>query len=87
MISSGQVTVGTALPSIIGGVYNGASKIHIHNQDNTKNLYLGGSAVTVATGLRLMKEDSIELELFAGEAVYAVSDSADHTVSWLRQNS
>lgn len=87
MITSGQIAVGTAVPSIIGGIYNGASKIHIHNNDNTKNLFLGGSDVTITTGLRLLKEDSIELELFAGEAVFGISDTGSHSVSWLRQTS
>jgi hypothetical protein len=87
MITSGQVTVGTATPVLLGGAHAGSSKIHIHNQDNTKVLYLGGSTVTAATGLRLLKEDSIELDLYAGEAVFAISGSGDHTVSWLRQTS
>lgn len=87
MITSGQNTVGTATPVLIGGAYPGASKIHVHNQDNTKVLFLGNSTVTPATGLRLMKEESIELDLYPNEALYAISDSGSHTVSWLRQTS
>jgi hypothetical protein len=87
MITSGQVTVGTASPVLIGGAFAGASKIHIHNHDNTLNIFLGNASVTTATGLRLMKEDSIELNLYAGESVYAISGGGNHTVSFLRQTS
>jgi hypothetical protein len=87
MITSGQVTVGTASAVLLGGAFAGASKIHIHNHDNTNNLYLGSATVTTTTGLRLAKEDSIELNLYPGEAVYVISDGGNHTVSFLRQTS
>jgi hypothetical protein len=87
MITSGQVTVGTAVAVLVGGSFAGASKIHIHNQDNTKNVFIGDATVTTTTGLRLSKEDSIELNLYPGEAVYVISDGGNHVVSWLRQTS
>jgi hypothetical protein len=87
MITSGQNTVGTATPVLIGGAYPGASKIIVHNNDNTKALFLGNQSVTVATGLRLVKESTIQFDLYPNESVYAVSDSGSHTVSWLRQTS
>jgi hypothetical protein len=83
-ITSGQVTVGLT-PVGINGSSSNPSRLHIHNNDNTKNLYLGGVGVTAGNGLILAKLESIELTLNAGEALYAVSDSGDHLVSWLRQ--
>lgn len=87
MITSGQLTVGTASAVLIGGSSAGASKIHIHNHDNTLNIFLGDATVTTSTGLRLLKEDSIELNLYPGESVYAISNGGNHTVSYLRQTS
>jgi len=87
MITSGQLTVGTAVSVLVGGAFAGASKIHIHNHDNTNNLFIGDATVTATTGLRLQRADSIELNLYPGEAVYVISDGGNHTVSFLRQTS
>ena len=83
-ITSGQITVTTSRVQVDGSSAN-PSKLHIHNNDNTSTLYLGGSSVTTSTGLQLLKLDSIELELNAGESLYAISGSGSHLISWLRQ--
>jgi hypothetical protein len=83
-ITSGQTTVGTT-PIGINGSSSNPSRLHVHNNDNTKTLFLGGSNVSITNGLALQKLDSIELTLNAGEALYAISASGDHIVSWLRQ--
>jgi hypothetical protein len=83
-ISSGQVVVGLT-PIGINGVSRNPSRIHVHNNDNTKVLYLGGSSVSTTNGLALQKLESIELTLNAGEALYAISETGTHTISWLRQ--
>ena len=83
-ITSGQITVGTSA-IIIDGLSTKPFRLHIHNNDNTADLFLGNGSVTTATGLRLMKLDSIELTINPGEALYAVSASGSHQVSWLRQ--
>ena len=84
MISSGQVTVGTA-PTLIDGLEVNPFRIHIHNHDNTNSIYLGTSNVTTSTGLRLLKQDSIELMINPLEALYAVSSQAGHVISYLKQ--
>ena len=84
-ISSNQITVGTSRVQINGCSTN-PSRLHIHNNDNTNDLFLGGSNVTTSNGLRLLKLDSIELSLNAGESVFAISAGGSHAVSWLRQD-
>ena len=84
MISSGQVTVGTA-PTLIDGLEVNPFRLHIHNHDNTDSIYLGASNVTTSTGLKLLKQDSIELIINPLEALYAVSSQAGHVISYLKQ--
>lgn len=84
MITSGQTTVGTAAVQIDGSSVN---PIHltIHNNDNTKVLYLGGSNVTTSNGLSLLKEETLQLTLYPGETLFAVTSDGTHVISWLRQ--
>ena len=84
-ITSGQTTVGLTATHIDGASVNPV-RLHIHNSDNTNNLYLGNESVTATTGLELLKLDSIELQLNAGETLYAISTSGSHVVSWLKQS-
>jgi hypothetical protein len=83
-ITSGQITVGTSAIQVDGCSANG-SRLHVHNNDNTQDLFLGNSSVTSSTGLRLMKLDSIELVMNPAESLYAISALGSHAVSWLRQ--
>ena len=84
MISSGQVTVGTA-STLIDGLEVNPFRLHIHNHDNTDAIYLGASNVTTTTGLKLVKEDSIELIINPLEALYAVATKTGHIISYLKQ--
>ena len=84
MISSGQLSVGTAA-TLIDGLEVNPFRIHIHNHDNTDSIYLGASNVTTSTGLKLLKQDSIELIINPLEALYAVSSQAGHVISYLKQ--
>jgi hypothetical protein len=83
-ITSGQQTIGTSA-QLVDGISPNPSRLHIHNMDNSVNLYLGNNTVTTTTGLRLEKLDSIELVMNPGESLYAVSSAGTHTISWLRQ--
>ena len=83
-ITSGQTSIGTAV-TLIDGLEVNPFRLHLHNNDNTTDLFLGGSAVTTTTGLKLMKEDSIELIINPLEALYAISTKSGHIVSWLKQ--
>jgi hypothetical protein len=83
-ITSGQQTIGTTR-QLVDGISPNPSRLHIHNMDNTNNIYLGNEGVTTANGLQLLKLDSIELVMNPGESLYAVSSAGTHTISWLRQ--
>jgi hypothetical protein len=82
-ISSGQVSVGTARVQI-DGTSQSVYRLHIHNNDNQVNLYLGGSDVTIANGLILEKTDTTEVQVSPGDSVWVVSSSSDHLVSYLK---
>ena len=85
MITSGQVTVGTATPVQIDGSSVNPIYLTIHNNDNTKVLYLGGTGVSTTTGLVLLKEETLQFTINPGEALYAISGNGNHVISWLRQ--
>jgi hypothetical protein len=83
-ITSGQQTITTSR-QLVDGISPNPARLHIHNLDNTKVLFIGGDSVTIANGLGLQKLESIELTLNAGESVYAITESGEHLISWLRQ--
>lgn len=85
-ITSGQQTIGT-VRQLVDGISPNPSRLHIHNLDNTKVLFLGNDSVTITNGFAIQKLESMELILNAGESVYAISETGTHTISWLRQTS
>ena len=85
MITSGQVTVGTATPVQIDGNSVQWTRLTIHNNDNTKVLFLGGANVTTTNGLQLLKEETIQIDLAPNGSLYAISAAGAHVISFLRQ--
>lgn len=81
---SGQLSVGTT-PTKIDGQSNNPVVLHIHNDDNTDNLYIGNQTVTPTTGMIIPKLDSIELTMHQGNTIWCVSTKNNHTVSWIAQ--
>jgi hypothetical protein len=84
MITNGWTSIGT-VATPIDGIHNNPARITIHNNDNSTNIYLGGSAVTITNGLLLLKEQSYQFELEPLEQLFAVSDKTGHVISWMRQ--
>ena len=84
-VTSGQITVGL-IPSAIDGVFTNPYRLHIHNNEQTKNLFIGGSGVTISNGLQLPAGDSLEVIVAPNDQLYVVSDSGTHLVSWLRMD-
>lgn len=80
---SGQIAVGTAATEI-PVTANQPWTIEIKNDDNTDAVYVGGLAVTTSNGLRLLKEERIELSMNPLDRVYVVSTKTGHSVSYLR---
>lgn len=84
MITSGQITIGTAA-TLIDGLEVMPFRLQLHNNDNTDAVYLGGADVTTSNGLTVLKQESIQLVINPLEALYAVSSKVGHVVSWLKQ--
>lgn len=85
MITTGQASVGlSATP--IDGISTTESKITIHNNDNSTDIWIGGSDVTPANGLLLLKEQSYQFNLMPLELIYAVSTKTGHIISWMKQS-
>jgi hypothetical protein len=82
-IESGRITVGTT-PVQIDGVGVSPIRIYVHNEDNTKTIFIGGSNVTIANGFGLNKLESKDFLLFPNQSLWVVSDSSGHTISYLR---
>lgn len=82
---SGQTTVGTTATLIDGVAWQNPVVMHLHNNDNTDAVYIGGSDVTINNGLTLLKQDSIELTLHQANQIFAVSSKAGHIISWIAQ--
>lgn len=84
MITNGQVAIGT-VATPIDGVWQNPSLITIHNNDNSTDIFLGGTGVTTTNGLLLLKEESYQFQLQPLEQIYCVSTKLGHTISWMRQ--
>ena len=84
MITTGQITVGTTRVEIDGTSVSNF-KLHIHNMDATDDIYIGNETVTTANGFSLFKQDSVEIECYPGERIFAISSKGNHPISYLKQ--
>jgi nitrous oxidase accessory protein NosD len=84
MITTGQVTVGTTRVQIDTSSVSDF-RLHIHNMDATDTLYIGNESVTTVNGFTLFKQDSVEMQCYAGERVFAISSKGSHPISFLKQ--
>ena len=82
-IESGRMTVGTT-PVQVDGVGVSPIRLYIHNEDSTKTLYLGNGTVSTLNGFGIDKSSVQDFLIFPGQSLWMVSDSAGHTVSYLR---
>jgi len=82
---SGNTTVGTSATLIDGIAWNNPVLLHIHNDDNTTSVHVGGSDVTTSNGLELKKQDSLEITLHQANQIYCISSKSGHVVSWIAQ--
>ena len=82
---SGNTSVGTAATLIDGVAWQNPVLLHIHNDDNTHSVHIGGPDVTTSNGLELLKQDSLEITLHQANQIYCVSSKSGHIVSWIAQ--
>lgn len=85
-LTSGVVAVGTAATLIDGTASSNPIHLHIHNNDNSDAVYIGGPDVTTANGLTLIKLDSVDFILRPGNRVYAISTKTNHNISYIKQD-
>lgn len=83
-MSSRQVSIGTAATALGEGLVAG-SEFHLFcTASGNQTVYLGGSAVTTATGFQLHKDTHITIHIPERVQLYAVADNAGATVSILQ---
>lgn len=83
-ITTGQTTVGLT-PTLIDGTSNSDFRLLIHNADNSQKVFIGGPDVSVASGFGIEKLETIQLEMYALDRLYAISAQSGHIIHWLRQ--
>ena len=83
MIKNGQQSV-TGTATMIDGRTTKYSRLYIHNDDNTKDLFIGDRNVTANNGYKLLKLESVAIDLPPLNDVFVISDGNAHTISWLR---
>lgn len=82
-ISTGQMTVGTAVVQIDGSSANPFT-ITVHNESATNNLRLGGSDLMDANGLELHSHSYLTFNFMPGDTLFAVSSVGTHDISWMK---
>lgn len=82
-VSSGQLSVGTAA-TLIDSTDVMPWRLRVHNNDNTDAIYIGGSAVSTATGMKLEKLQEVTLEMAPNDRAYVVSTKTGHTISFMK---
>lgn len=76
-ISVGTAATQVAFPS------NGPNKyVYIQNSDydGTSEIYVGGSAVTTSTGVRIWRDQNAVFEINGDDAMYAISTAGTGSV-------
>jgi len=82
-ISSGQQVIGI-IPAAIDGVSTNPYRLHLHNNDNAKALFIGNSNVTIANGMKMDGGAMYEFIISPNQQLHVVSETGTHTISWLR---
>lgn len=84
-VSTTRTAVGTAAVQI-AGASNMPQYVWVQNADyaGTTELYVGASGVTVATGLRVWRDQTVAYELAPNDSLFCISSAAGGTASVLR---
>lgn len=82
-INSGQQIVGV-IPVAIDGVSTNPYRLTLHNNDNTKKLFIGNSNVTISNGMIMPGLSTLEFIVSPNQQLFCVSETGTHLISWLR---
>lgn len=71
-------SLGTA-PTLIAHATFNPMRVLVHNHEHANNhdIYLGGSAVTVSTGLHVLETETLEIFIAAGDLLYACANTSN----------
>lgn len=83
-ITTGHTTIGLTA-SLVDGTSNSDFRLTIHNADNTAKVYVGGPGVTINNGLGIEKLTTMQIDMYASQEIYAVSDKTGHIIHWMKQ--
>lgn len=75
-------SVGT-VATLIAPANSNPQEVHIHN-NSEHTIYIGASDVTITTGLNILKQETEEMYLVPGDALYAISNGDSRDVRVLR---
>jgi len=51
--------------------------LHNHEHSSSRNIYVNGQSVTLNNGLHLPDTNTIQLDIYPGDDLWAISDTAD----------
>jgi hypothetical protein len=83
-ITSGQVTVGLTA-TLVDGTSTSDFKLTIHNMNNDDGIFIGGKDVTIATGMQLLKLETLQFDMSPMSELYAVANKANLKLGFLKQ--
>jgi hypothetical protein len=76
-VESSQVSVGTTrVKIVVPRASNQRVIVHDHEHSGNKEVFIGDSTVTTTTGLHIPKTETIQLDLVAGDDLWAISNTA-----------
>lgn len=79
--TSARISVGTSAVTLAADVDSGAALIR---NRGTGAVYLGDASVTSSTGFQVDPGETVPVDLFPGDTLYAVSASGSNVVHVLR---
>jgi len=82
-LSSRQMSVGTAAASVCEG-YVAGTEVHLHAlSNNSKDVLVGASNLTLANGFVLRKGEHITVRLMERQTLYAIAESSGQVLTVL----
>jgi hypothetical protein len=71
-------SLGTAASLIAHATFN-PMRVLVHNHEHSSNndIYIGGSAVTVSTGLHVPETETLEIFIAAGDMLWACANTSN----------
>lgn len=82
-VSSGRMTV-TTTAAIVDGSSPNPFLLIIHNESPTSTITVGNSSLSASNGFGLESKSTLQLQLGAGDHIYAITSSGSADISWIK---